>query len=345
MEPKYSMSAYAVVVVLAAITLALLGVRLVPIIASAAVVVTSGVFDLNYLLRWRRRARRHGALRASSRDELDRYAHRQVLAAGPLLLIVIVVLGLIGVAPLHHAPLIAKVLVGAVEIAATIILISSHVDWFWILPRISGVSVPGPCEGQRFEQWTGLTTVWLFHRLMAEVGVSATIIAIPTYMTLATSGKTQILMLVITAVTAPVVAFREKQVAQTVIAASDPPGKVGEIVRVHHDVDESNIWTWAYVVDVSVKGAKVVILEGDPPRYAGERFGKKADYLMVSNDNLRRARRDTATVLCPRSGAGCSGVNWYCFNNPNAHRQNVPKVTSEADELFEPVGAAPSRSY
>ena len=338
MEPKYSLSVYAIVLVIAATVLCLLGVASVAIICSGAVCAVSGSFDLNYL-RWRSQARRANTLRASSRDTLDRFAHAQVLCAGPLLLAVVLVLHGAVADPFRSAPLIVKVLACSVEVAATVLLVSAHVDWFWILPRVSGVVTRGPCEMVRREQWTGLTTVWLFHRLMAEVGVSAAVIGVPTYMALATSGRPEIFWLVLVGLTAPVIVYRERTVAQTAWAAGDPPGKVGEIVRLHHDVDEQNVWTWAYVTDVSVKGAKVVVLDGEPPRSGRTQFTGKADYLLVPNDTLRKARRDTETLLCSDGGEGCSCVNWYCHNNPNAHSQNLPREIGTADELFEPTGA------
>lgn len=332
MEPRYSMSAYALLAIATAIAAALMGIVAVAIISGAWVILLSGALDLNYL-RWRRRFSR-----ASSRSSLDRYGHAQVIAAGPILLVAGVVISVTAWTPFEDISVLVKVVTSCLAAAGTIILLSSHVDWFWILPRVSGVVSDAPCETEGAEQWTYVTAHWLFHRLMAELLVSACILAAPAYMAAVTDGGSQVLATVILGLLTSAIALRERYVVPAIIAAGDPAAKVGEVVRIRHEVDEQHVWAWAYVVDVSVKGAKVMVLP-ESGVYDGPEFPRKADYVLVSSDALQASRRLGGVIQCGTPDRPCSGVNWYCRRNPKAHTQSLPDVSAKAHDASPPQPA------
>jgi hypothetical protein len=48
-------------------------------------------------------------------------------------------------------------------------LASSHVDWYYIRPRIDGVVVDPPCMTSRDTRWKGVTRKWYIHRAIASV--------------------------------------------------------------------------------------------------------------------------------------------------------------------------------
>lgn len=330
------MSIYALLVVTASVVAALMGVGAVPLIAGAWVILVSGALDANYM-RWRRRFQR-----SSSRSFLDRYAHAQVIGAGPVLLGTGLILTSADWTPFDGAGLLAKVVVTCLAAAVTVILLSSHIDWFWILPRVSGVVSNAPCETAGAEQWTYVTAHWLFHRLMAELLVSACIIAAPAYLAAVTHGGYQVLATVILVLLTSAIALRERYVVPAIVGAGDPAAKVGEVVRIRHEIDERDVWSWAYVVDISIKGAKVILLSDDG-LYRGPAFARKADYLLVSNDTLQGARRQDGALQCGTPERSCSGVNWYCRCNPRAHIQSLPDASRQAHETSppQPAEAAP----
>jgi len=142
MEPRYSVTAYAFAAFVAGTLANLMAVSWAPIAAGAIVTGWSGALWLNYQ-RWRLVAKRAGRLRRSSRDQLDRFALGQWLVAGIALLVMAIALD---VEPLSHAPELVKTIAACVTLGACLLLVSAHVDWYWILPRVSGVIRSAPCE-------------------------------------------------------------------------------------------------------------------------------------------------------------------------------------------------------
>lgn len=338
MEPRRSMTAYALAVSGSAGLTALMGVPALAAVIGVLVLLHGGGLWLVYR-RWRRQL-----ARPSSREGLDPLVLRQWLGAGGFSAGAGGLCWALDAHPLHHVPLEIRSFAFCGAIAVAAVFLSSLIDWYWILPRVSGVVCPAPCEAPGHEYWTFLTNHWIFHRVIAELLVSGAIIAWPTAMAGATTGSAQALWGVGTVIAAGSIAYREKFVVAAIINAGDARTKVGDVVRIRHEVDEDDVWSWAYVLDVSLRGAKIVLLEG--LGYAGERFDRKGDFLMASDAALAAAPRSTEAQLCTfhRDGSGtCSRVNWYCHNNPRAHRQSSPDPTADAIEVEPPRPAAPER--
>lgn len=57
-------------------------------------------------------------------------------------------------------------------------LASSHMDWYYIRPRIDGVVVPPPCQTSRDTMWKGVTRKWYLHRAIASVVTGGAVIAV-----------------------------------------------------------------------------------------------------------------------------------------------------------------------
>jgi hypothetical protein len=338
MEPRKSMTAYALILSGTTCVTATMGVPALATVIGLLVLLHGGGLWFVYR-RWRRQL-----ARPSSREALDPIVLRQWLFAGVISAGAGALVWAFDVRPLHQSPLELRTFAfcGAVAVAA--VFISSLIDWYWILPRVAGVVCPAPCEAPGHEYWTYLTNHWIFHRVIAELLVSGAIIAWPTAMAGATTGSAQALWGVGTVIAAGSIGYREKFVVAAIINAGDARTKVGDVVRIRHEVDEDDVWSWAYVLDVSLRGAKIVLLQG--LRFNGRRFDRKGDFLLASDAALAAAPRSRETQLCTfrRDGSGtCSGVNWYCRNNSRAHRQSSPEPVADAIEVEPPRPAAPER--
>jgi hypothetical protein len=57
-------------------------------------------------------------------------------------------------------------------------LASSHVDWYYIRPRIDGVVVAPPCQTSRDVMWKGVTRKWYLHRAIASAVTGGAVIAV-----------------------------------------------------------------------------------------------------------------------------------------------------------------------
>jgi hypothetical protein len=74
-------------------------------------------------------------------------------------------------------------LVGVLAATLTAWLISSHVDWYFVRPRIDGVVVAPPCQTSRDSIWKGVTRKWYIHRTFASITTMAAVVAIATIVT------------------------------------------------------------------------------------------------------------------------------------------------------------------
>lgn len=82
--------------------------------------------------------------------------------------------------PFAHVGLVFTVLaVGWVALWAGIYL-SSAVDWYLIMPKVAGITCPGPCERPGQQRWAGITGLWSFHRGFARLLVPFVLIGCPT---------------------------------------------------------------------------------------------------------------------------------------------------------------------
>jgi len=73
----------------------------------------------------------------------------------------------------------------------------------------------------------------------------------------------------------------------TATEIGDPSGHIGEIVRVRYDAGEEGVKAvWVYIVDISVTGAKAMVVD-DHASYPGRRFPPKTTLIRVPSQALR----------------------------------------------------------
>ena len=259
----------------------------------------------------------------------------QWIGAGAVGLFVTLGLDLAGAAPLTDTGRLVRTLIVGATIAALATFASSLVDWYWILPRVSGVVCFAPCEQPGREQWSAVTSIWYFHRAASTAFVSLAVAGVPLYMLdNAQAGHGVAFWLLVSGGVGALAAGYDRQVPRALWYAFNPPVHVGDRVRtrVQDDDDpdsDDEIMRNVYIVDVSLQGAKYKLLDEakryESP-YAGrpvaERFASKYDGSFRPLRLPRLRRLEVAEPFCAKRE--CTGLNWYCRNNPRAHRQTPP---------------------
>jgi len=317
-EPKYSMSAYAGVTVIALTLLSLMGLSEAAAWTATGLLVASGALaaEGHRLLANGRRVKRYAP---DHRQKLDRLVRLQWIGAGFTGLAVALACAHYGIAPLADSSAFVSALIVGVVVGVLGVFLSSLVDWYVILPKVSGLSGPAPCEKSEGEMWKYTTCFWFFHRAMATALVYLVVVGIPTYMGDISSGTALVAWAVIATIIAVVAGYFFRGMFLAFWFAFNPPLLAGDtvfaVVPQEGDGDTNLRRQRAYVVDVSLQGAKYKIL--DEGRYLGGRFVAKADG-QIPIQRLEDAKAPKTTNPAPCAG-GCSGVNWYCRHNPEAH--------------------------
>jgi hypothetical protein len=230
--------------------------------------------------------------------------------------------------PLDHAPPLVHVIVIGALIISSGVFVSSLVDWYWILPRLAGLGgYPAPCEDSGSEQWSSITSVWYFHRAAATALVAAVATGIPIYMTSITDDGAQHAAWDIAVLAVGGLAgFFSRQSLRAGYYAFNPPIHVGDAVRVRldrYDFEPHDV----YIADVALQGSKFKELQSC--EYRGRPFRKKGDGDPIDNATLKRVK--PLPDCGPPCGKRCTGVNWYCRNNPLAHSQSAQRRANASD--------------
>jgi hypothetical protein len=320
-EPKRSMSAFAACVVVALALLCLAGFAVAAEWSAIGLLVVA-----TYLWSERTRllanGRRDGRNSPQHRRALDRIVLAQWLGAGILSFLVALAARHYSLDPFSGGGRLLRALIVGFAVGILGVFVSSLVDWTVILPKVSGLSGPAPCECAVGERWRYTTDVWYLHRAAATAVVYLVVIGIPAFMAAESSGSGQIAWGVLTTGVILVAGFFFRDMFLAGRYALNPPVLVGDLIWVEAppegDEDLPMLHRRAYVLDVSLQGAKYKALTDG--RYRGARFTQKSDGT-VSNEDLGGAKKapskEGEPALCPPGH--CSGVNWYCRHNPKAH--------------------------
>ena len=327
MEPKYWMSGYTVLLAAALLALAARGFPLATGIIALSIFVVGAVLDALYV------RRRVSSRLAPTRTALDRIMRRQLLVIGALGVAIIVVGEATGYHPFDGAAASVKAIVVGAVIGVGTVYLSSLIDWYWIVPRISGTTGPAPCEHSGNERWAGLTNVWFFHRAVATSVVIGILAGVPAFIA-GHSGSDGTAWALLGAALAVGYSSVNTGVRTALEFSFNAPIHVGDIIRVRADPEDAFL-SDAYVVDVSIQGLKYKLLGAadDPPR-----FSNKGDQL--SMEELKKTRRNPAAESpCP-GVAQCQAVNWYCHLNPRANSSG--DAGDDGTELASPPAKAPA---
>jgi hypothetical protein len=217
--------------------------------------------------------------------------------------------------------------------AAMVIWGSSLVDWYVILPRISGQLGSRPCrsavESPEFPfpgTWKEVTRWWYVHRIVAalafRVGLSTALaVVIGDISGLHEEARwfAGVAMLLFSGYAISTLARGTRQVGHA-------KGIVSETVRVAHRPPKRRKWLPLlklepleldgrfFVVDIAIESVQLIAAEtyesATLPR--PDKFARHPDEVPL--ENIKAIRQE------PRKFSGCegrcSGVNWYCIENP-----------------------------
>ena len=233
------------------------------------------------------------------------------------------------VEPSAGADSTARIVVGDLTIAAAAIYISSLVDWYVILPRISGQLGARPCRtgDPQFpfpHTWKEVTRWWYIHRISGALVFRVFLgLALATVIgdLIGAGEQTKVLVGLMMGMFAAYMAA----IPWAVLEAAQVKVLVGQTVLVKArprrqlsppfpKVEPPDLRGRQYVVDISLEGvhlASVRSREEDPLPSPPE-FLRHPDRIAVANLN--------STRLSPQPFSACqmqcSGVNWYCIENP-----------------------------
>jgi len=203
---------------------------------------------------------------------------------------------------------------------------SSLVDWYWILPRVSGLFGVRPCrrsDGDPFPitSWAAVTTWWYGHRTASPVAVflgagGLTAAAVGALTRAANADPTLSTVLAVLTGLVPMVAgVVMKRVPAGFSESIRPTFSVGQAYKAATDA------TPRWVLDVSLEGVGTVNVNEHRERYrqrlaAGlSQFGApKHDRVVPLADLDKETVAGTAFGDC--ANGRCSGINWYCVENP-----------------------------
>jgi hypothetical protein len=341
MSPEPYVRAQAGALALALIVAALQGPAVAALVCTGATALIAGVLHLRY----------RGDLRAARVDVVPQHRERldlivagdlrAVLAlgavAGGFMLFLNVEPPDLGIAP------ISAVLLG---VTAAIILLSSLVDWYVILPRISGLLGIRPCREpdtdfpRRPQTWREVTRWWYIHRIIAALalrfGLSFAIsLTVSEHMDVPYGAS------IVAGAAVGFLASYVAAVRKAAWQAGHPSLVVGRTVRrrtvkrkpltitvfgrkvklpylTRAEVREMR--PREYVYDVSLEAVQLVAAakyEGeDVPRY--EKDGKMVYERDLAKVLVRDVEASTPEPAEPFAGCDrrCSGINWYCIENP-----------------------------
>lgn len=216
---------------------------------------------------------------------------------------------------------------------------SSLVDWYWTLPRVSGLlghrsCRAGPEPGAEEQSWEGLTRWWIFHRIGAAVAVAVSAGGI--IGTLAGLGAQA--LDATPAVQGMTFAFTA--LAASIAEAYRRKATHGASLLLHPEIVVGQAYTDkeagpCFPVDVAMEGFGVVRRDAQHDRYIAHRTRGDAIWLREKGDETvpladAQARRGgSADVSCRNE---CIGLNWYCLRNPNAWDKGVRRVPSAGSD-------------
>jgi hypothetical protein len=336
MEPRVSLSAYVAGLSACLVLLSLIGFEEASFGVSLGVVLYGLVLCATYL--WQRRAL--SRMDTEYRDRRDfRHAppHRVLLDKIVLGQIMTVALfGALGAwllpalfdEPLHSLGYAFDVPIIAITVITAGLYCSALVDWYLILPKISGISSLAPCELAGRQRWVNVTGLWLFHRGFLRVLIPICVAG--TFAVIALLSDNTVIRGANLVVGGLVLArFRdaEAQGLDALAVCWNSRRNVGDVLNIVRESGNDVELAPGYMLDVSAEGAKFKFMEPDGS-YRGGYFVDKhdddAEPVAVKKLNGRKPSAGTPAPCVDQ----CVGINWYCHKNPLAYSQSTSTTPS-----------------
>ncbi len=213
----------------------------------------------------------------------------------------------------HHSHKLAVMLIGFLAGGLAGIVISGIIDWYLVLPRLAGMLGEPPCRSSLAPRWKYVTIGWYLHRGLAAIatiaGAAGGIVAIALFIFGHVDEFTIGEILTVVGLIAAGYKFRLPTVATLIL---NPKVQVGDAV-LHRAFDGPP--AGAFVVDVSVEGVKVKHTTDASGHPTFQR--KESATVPINKIDEYLQRQSSPYAGCLLSPDGCSGINWYCKNNPH----------------------------
>ncbi|MDQ3742738.1 MAG: hypothetical protein M3320_03555 [Actinomycetota bacterium] len=328
MSPDPIVRVQAFLMLLALIAAGLLGAWHVVLIATLVTATEWAVLRRQYVARRRKWHAPSDRAGVRSREPLDRLMDRwavATIAAGAFGVVLAVTVGYDG-----------SQRIAATSAAIAILFVaggmywSSLIDWFWVTPRVSGLlghrsCRPQPDDGASSVSWESVTRWWLVHRAVSAIlvslgvaGLLATLAGVIAAVFEADPAAQAMLATLVLIIAAAMQIYR-RHVARAWQLILHPETRVG---MAFEDRDVGACWP----VDVALEGMKVVRLSeherrrqaalvGSAPRF----YSEKGD-TTIPLDEVQTRRRAVGNFSCRGT---CTGINWYCIENPDAWFKSV----------------------
>lgn len=314
------MSGYAIVLT------AMIGCLAARGFSATALALTIGVFVFAGLLNASYAVRRRDDRVLAHRAALDRVVQLQWVATAVLGMALVVGIGTIDSPPLQDVSDVVQALIVGVAVGVASVYASALIDWYWVLPKISGMVGLAPCERVGGEGFAGVTKIWFFHRAAATTVVTFVLAGVPGYLAgQAGSGGEGAALAILGSALAIGYNSVGNAVTPAFRQAFNPRLLVGDLIRVRAHPEDPCL-TDAYVVDVSIQGLKYKVC--DELDDATPRFVSKGTLLRIDDIQTTNPARDPKP-MCP-GVEQCRAVNWYCFRNPIAYAARDSDATSPA---------------
>lgn len=214
----------------------------------------------------------------------------------------------------------AEAIVKALAVGSASVYSASLVDWYWVLPRITGMLGARPCRRDQppiravGQSWEEVSRYWYWNRIVVAVIVmlAGAAVAFNVVRLVFGSNDAATIGAAVTAIMALLAEGYRQHLPWALMQALNPTTKVGDI----RHFDGREVWA----VDVSLEGVKYIDLDSHARRIRsqlardpqGPRYAPKEDGSIALPD-VRRLRRGSAPPPCPPDR--CTGVNWYCIEN------------------------------
>lgn len=313
MQPHPALTFMAGVFVAALVALSARGLTSETVWLAVALIVYASLLDSSYLVRRRRRA----MLALPHRRQLDKVVRYQWLCIGILGLTIGLVFEATDFLPLENASILVHSIIFGAVVAISVVYASSLIDWYWVLPRVSGIVSPPPCVRVGGKYYDGVTKVWYLHRATATALFTFVLAGVPAYAAgEATNGTNST---VLTLVGAALAIGYNTVNSGTLHAFSEflsPVVSVGGFVSLRRKIQDAEPQD-AYVVDVAIQGIKY-------------RFVADADGEFIEDGTLLKYHEidrelvvERKEPVCP-SLDQCRAINWYCLRNRNANGEIDP---------------------
>ncbi|MHB8532543.1 MAG: hypothetical protein ACYDC2_07470 [Solirubrobacteraceae bacterium] len=267
--------------------------------------------------------RREGRLVPPHRLALDRWAAGQWLAIAVIGAGGSAVVEAAGWRPFAHVGMVFTVITVGFVVLWTGIYLSSTVDWYLVMPKVAGISCPGPCERPGHQRWAGITALWCFHRGFARLLVPFVLIGCPTAIgALTGSGGGRAVAFALAAALALYMAEIELEGKAALSYGLNPWRHIGDAVWLVKENEDSVRRVPAYLMDLSAEGGKFKYLN-ESGAYVGDPFDAKHDDDGRAIGLKALGERPRMRDARPPCAHRCTGVNWYCWRNELAHSQTT----------------------